>query len=289
MVYADENTYSHVSRGSLDGNVSVTATTGDLQVLAGADTAKGAAAAHIGNGGQNASPAGVMTVMDTGANGSVTINVQNETSLADAMGGSKWWLGHRTAGALANAPVTLDTGKLDFTAGSGAPDVTIIAPFWDRFVADPAPTGPEMANAVGGVVTLRAHGSGANGVLISDESLTVPAGITNDVHVISTMDMTFHKPVTNSGSGFVDLVSDDANPNPPNFSMTAAFTLGASAAPVGNVRLYAVAPALFTNNAAMYMPMTTIGVWYQTFGMPIVGVNFKVAVAPVELIDFSAE
>jgi len=71
--------------------------------------------------------------------------------------------------------------------------------------------------------------------------------------------------------------------------MTAAFKLGASAAPVGNVRLYAVAPALFNNSAMGYSPMTTIGVWYQTSGVPIVGVNFKVAVAPVELMEFSAE
>ncbi|HWW60237.1 MAG TPA: hypothetical protein VN181_02620, partial [Thermoanaerobaculia bacterium] len=110
---SNDNVFSHVVQGPLDGSVSVTATTGNLTVAAGADP-NGFASAHIGNGGWDASNPGVTTTTISGASGAVSIITADETSLADAVGGSMWWLGHRTTGSLTNAAVLFDTGTLDF-------------------------------------------------------------------------------------------------------------------------------------------------------------------------------
>jgi uncharacterized repeat protein (TIGR01451 family) len=280
LLSSNDNTFSHVIAGPLDGNVNVTASTGNLQLAAGADP-NGGASAQIGNGGWNGSPPGVTTVTESGASGSISVDVAVESSLVDDAGGSKWWLGHRTAATLTNAPVLFDTGTLDFTSGPGATNATISDPaFWNRFVADPAPAGPETSNAEGGSVTLRAHGpAGTDGNLNSDQPLTIPGGITNPVTVLSTDDLTFNSPVTNSGSSLVDLVADDANPNPPGMSATALLTIGAAGTPTGQVRLFAVRPSQFFKPIT-YTPAEQYGVWYQTFGSPIVGVNYKASADP---------
>ncbi|HWW60819.1 MAG TPA: hypothetical protein VN181_05565, partial [Thermoanaerobaculia bacterium] len=141
---------------------------------------------------------------------------------------------------------------------------------------------------VGGSVTLRAHGlAGKDGNLISNQPLTIPAAIANPVHVLSTDDLTFNNPVTNNGSSVVDLVADDANPNPPGMSPTAILTIGASGTPIGAVRLFAVAPGQFSKPVT-FTPAEKFGVWYQTFGTPIVGVNYKVLADPTLTTQASA-
>jgi hypothetical protein len=297
------DTSGQMTEGALDGKVTVTATTGDLQVAAGVDFNVmpgyvGTAYAQVGNGGQNVSPSGVLNanppkVTEAGASGAVTIVVAHETSLTDDVGGSMWWLGHRTIGTLTGAPVLLDTGTLDFVAGPGASNATISDPkFWNRFVADPAPTGPEKANAVGGSVTLRAHGLlGTNGNLISNQPLTIPAAISNPVHVLSTDDLTINSSVTNNGSSVIDLVADDANPGPPAFSPTALLTIDGSGAITGNARLFAVAGGQFAPGGYS-PPNTAFGVWYgpPVCGSPVVGVNFKLAPVVVKVArDFDGD
>jgi uncharacterized repeat protein (TIGR01451 family) len=289
VLQSDENTFSHVFEGALDGAVRVTSR-GDLLVAAGADIGFPSATppyppgayAQIGNGGENASQPNNTTVAVTGASGAVSILVAHETSLVDDPAGSMWWLGHRTAGTLTGSPVVLDTGTLDFVAGGpAATNATISDPnFWNRFVADPAPTGPEKANAAGGSVTLRVHGlnlSASDGNLISNQPLTIPAAISNPVHVLSTDDLTFNRPVANNGSSVVDLVADDANPNPPNLSPSALLNLGGTFNVTAGqqVRLFAVAPSQFNNASSYIPPAQKFGIWYQTLGTPVVGVNFK--------------
>jgi len=291
LLLADENNFSHINvSGTIAGDVSVKATSGDLTVVAGSGGGqtpplpalpyRPSSYAQIGNGGQNGSNSAVDNahVIETGASGSVTITIKNESSLMDGAALSQWWLGHRTRGSLTGAgPVMFDTGTLDFLdGGAAATNATINDPkFWKRYVGDSTGATPEKANAVGGDVTLRVHGlSDTNGDLISSEDLTIPTGITNLVHVVATRHMTIDNPVAAPGGSstcFVDLVSDDAFPTAPGVG-PGILTLNAT--PSGHVRMYTVQPSQFVDGVS-FNPSSQYGIYYPS-ASAIVGINYKI-------------
>ncbi|MBV8518929.1 MAG: DUF11 domain-containing protein [Acidobacteria bacterium] len=274
-IYQDGN--DAATQGPLSGALSVIAHT-NLDVLAGTDD-QGTDYAQVGHGGAPFNGSGFGPTQ-AGVTGSCSITVTGETSLVDVPAlpnpPNMWWLGHRTLGTLSSAPVSLTTGTLDFVAGPGATNATISdAQFWPRFVGDAA---DETDNAVGGEVTLNVRGSGSDGNLIVQQPLVVPAAVANRVQAISSDDLTIGASITNNGSSNVDLVADDANPLPPNFSPTALFTINSGATISGNVRLFAVSHAQFFPGTYT-PPATAFSVWHDQSGVPVVGINFKAAPA----------
>jgi uncharacterized repeat protein (TIGR01451 family) len=262
-----DSTGGTAAAGAQSGSLDVESTTGKLDLVGGSD-ANGQAYAMIGNGGFDGSGAGTNGKQGN-ASGSVSALVHGETSLIDDPASSQWWIGHRTSGTIVSpSPVKLDTGTLDFSAAAATNATINNAQFWPRFA---------LNNVVAGGVTLRVHGlapAGDDGALIVQQPLTVPAATTNEIDAISTKDVTLSAAITNGGTGFVDLVDDDANPISPAMGASALFTLGVGGSVSGPVRLYAVSPSQFAGTPPTPLAFS---VWHDQSGTPVVGTNFKSA------------
>jgi uncharacterized repeat protein (TIGR01451 family) len=260
-----DTTGGTASAGAQSGSLDVKSTTGKLDLVGGSDS-NGQAYAMIGNGGLDGSGTGTNGKQGN-ASGAVSVLVHGETSLIDDPAGSQWWIGHRTSGTIVSpSPVLLDTGTLDFSAAAATNATINNAQFWPRFA---------LNNVVAGDVTLRVHGlaaAGDDGNLIVQQPLNVPSGTTNEVDAISTKDVTLSAAVTNGGTGFVDLVDDDANPTSPAMGASALFTLGAGGSVSGPVRLFAVSPSQFVGTAPTPQAFS---IWHDQSGTPVVGTNFK--------------
>ncbi len=276
------------SLGPTSGNIQVTTTgvtcavpgtlpCGDL-ILAGGSTTDNGSYAYIGHGGEPYDAGSTAFGTQGNSTGSVTVSVAKETNLIDGPT-DIWRIGHMifSPATISSANVSLDTGTLDFTTATPSTSVTINnAQFWPRFVSDNV-AGGLVDNVSGGSVTLRGRGTGADGNVVVQQPLTIPA-TTNPVVLRSTDDVTISAAMTNNGSSLLDMVADDAaaNQNPPNKSATALFTIDGSGSigGTGNTRVFAVSPAQFTPGSYV-PPAQAFGVWYQTAGSPVVGANFK--------------
>ena len=285
---------STASLGPVSGAVQVTTTgatcpspptslaCGDL-VLASGGVVDNESYAHVGHGGEPVDAGAGVFGTEVSAAGGITLEVAGEISLVDGLDPvvDFWWIGHLMTipATISGAEVSLDTATLDFDDATSSPSATVDDDqFWPRFVGDGGASG-EADNVSGGAVILRVRGgAGDDGNLVSQRSLTVPGGTTNPVILRSTDDLTISAAVTNDGSSRIDLVDDDATADqtPPGLSTTALLTIdaGGSIGGAGEVRAFAVTPGQFTAGS-WSPPAQQFGVWYDTFGVPVVGVNFK--------------
>ena len=255
---------------------------GDL-VLASGGVVDNESYAHVGHGGEPVDAGAGVFGTEVSAAGGITLEVAGEISLVDGLDPvvDFWWIGHLMTipATISGAEVSLDTATLDFDDATSSPSATVDDDqFWPRFVGDGGASG-EADNVSGGAVILRVRGgAGDDGNLVSQRSLAVPGGTTNPVILRSTDDLTISAAVTNDGSSRIDLVDDDATADqtPPGLSTTALLTIdaGGSIGGAGEVRAFAVTPGQFTAGS-WSPPAQQFGVWYDTFGVPVVGVNFK--------------
>jgi len=265
--------------GRQTGNVKVTTSTGKLDLVGGADTSipGGQAIAQIGNGGFDFSGPAANIPSGSGgkqgdAGGNVQVVVGTETSLIDDASGSPWWIGHHTTGTIIPpSPVLLDTATLDFSAAPATNATINNTQFWPRFA---------VKNLAGGDVTLRVRGSAGNdGDVIDQQPLATSS--TNRLSVLASRHFTVSASVADGSSGFIDLVADDANPISPAMG-SGLFTIDALGSISGPVRVYAVSPSQFLPGAYV-PPGNAFAVWHDQSGSPVVGANFKSAVADLAI------